>query len=292
MSGNTIRLGYVGLGNIGGPMATSLAKWEGAMTVFDLSEKAVATLVDAGAAAADSLADLGARADIIGICVLNDAQVVQVVSGEGGLLSTAAPGTIIAIHSTISPRTAIDLAAEAAEKGVVVLDAPISGGAVAAQSGRLAVMVGGPREAYTRLKEPYKLTAEMLIHAGDEVGAGTRMKLARNLLHFIAFTATAEASRLAEAAGIDIAKLGKVVRHTDAITGGAGSIMLRETTAPIESDDFWYGIFAPVRTLGEKDLSLALDLGRELGVDLPLGEIALRDFAAAIGVPHIEGESA
>ena len=292
MSGNTIRLGYVGLGNIGGPMATSLAKWEGAMTVFDLSEKAVATLVDAGAAAADSLADLGARADIIGICVLNDAQVVQVVSGEGGLLSTAAPGTIIAIHSTISPRTAIDLAAEAAEKGVVVLDAPISGGAVAAQSGRLAVMVGGPREAYPRLKEPYKLTAEMLIHAGDEVGAGTRMKLARNLLHFIAFTATAEASRLAEAAGIDIAKLGKVVRHTDAITGGAGSIMLRETTAPIESDDFWYGIFAPVRTLGEKDLSLALDLGRELGVDLPLGEIALRDFAAAIGVPHIEGESA
>ncbi len=292
MSENTIRLGYVGLGNIGGPMATSLAKWEGGMTVFDLSDDAVAKLVDAGAAKADSLADLASNADIIGICVLNDAQVRTVVSGEGGLLSTAAPGTIIAIHSTIGPQTAIDLAAEASEKGVTVLDAPISGGAIAAQSGRLAVMVGGPREAYTRLKEPYKLTAEMLIHAGDEVGAGTKMKLARNLLHFIAFTATAEASRLAEAAGIDITKLGKVVRHTDSITGGAGSIMLRETTAPIEADDFWYGIFAPVRTLGEKDLSLALELGKELGVELPLGEIALRDFAAAIGVPHTEGESA
>ena len=135
MSENTIRLGYVGLGNIGGPMATSLAKWEGGMTVFDLSDDAVAKLVDAGAAKADSLADLAANADIIGICVLNDAQVRTVVSGEGGLLSTAAPGTIIAIHSTIGPQTAIDLAAEASEKGVTVLDAPISGGAIAAQSG-------------------------------------------------------------------------------------------------------------------------------------------------------------
>jgi 3-hydroxyisobutyrate dehydrogenase len=123
----------------------------------------------------------------------------------------------------------------------------------------------------------------MMVHAGP-VGSGTKMKLARNLLHFIAFTATTEASRLAEAAGIDIAKLGKVVRHTDAITGGPGAIMLRDTTAPIEPDDFWFNIFTHVRDLGEKDLALALQLGAELGVDLPLGHISLDRFADGLGV--------
>ncbi len=110
------------------------------------------------------------------------------------------------------------------------------------------------------------------------------MKLARNLLHFISFAATAEASRLAEAAGLDIAKLGRVVRHTDAITGGAGAVMLRETTAPIPENDFWHGVFTHVRGLGEKDLSLALGLVDRMGVDLPLGTLALRDLGAGFGV--------
>ncbi|MGC5248116.1 NAD(P)-dependent oxidoreductase [Gordonia sp. DT219] len=289
-AGTPARLGFVGLGNIGGPMAGSLAKWSGGLTVFDLAADAVATLVDQGAAAADSPADLAARADIIGICVLDDAQVRTVVAGEGGLLSAAAPGTIITVHSTISPETASDLADLAAAQGVILLDAPISGGALGAAEGRLAIMVGGPRDAYERLKEPFALTADMLVHAGADVGAGTKMKLARNLLHFISFTATTEAARLAESAGIDVAKLGKVVRHTDAITGGAGAIMLRDTTAEIAPDDFWYNIFRSVRTLGEKDLSLALALADQLGVDLPLGTIARRDLAGALGVPHHEGE--
>ena len=104
------RLGYVGLGNIGGPMAARLAKWPGGLSVFDLAPQAVATLVDQGAGAAQSLADLGSRADIIGICVVDDDQVRTVVAGDGGLLSTAAPGTIITVHSTISPDTATELA--------------------------------------------------------------------------------------------------------------------------------------------------------------------------------------
>ncbi len=281
------RLGYVGLGNIGGPMAGRLAKWPGGLTVFDLAPDAVAKVVDQGASAASSLSELAASSDIIGICVRDDAQVRTVVTG---LLESAAPGTIVTVHSTISPETAADLAGICAEHGVTLLDAPISGGAPGAEQGRLAVMVGGPRDAYVRLKEPFALTSDMLVHAGDDVGAGTKMKLARNLLHFISFAATAEASRLAQAAGIDVAKLGKVVRHTDAITGGAGAIMLRDTTAPIEPDDFWYGIFTHVRELGEKDLSLALALGDTLDVELPLGTEALADLATGLGVPHSEGE--
>ncbi|WP_168699243.1 NAD(P)-dependent oxidoreductase [Gordonia paraffinivorans] len=284
------RLGFVGLGNIGGPMAGSLAAWPGGLSVFDLSGDAVAKVVEKGADAADSLAGLAEKSDIIGICVLDDDQVRSVVTGADGLLSTARPGTIITVHSTIGPDTAVDLAEQCAAREVTLLDAPISGGSMGAASGRLAIMVGGPREAYQKLKEPFALTADMIVHAGD-VGAGTKMKLARNLLHFISFTATTEAARLAEAAGLDIGKLGKVVRHSDAVTGGPGAIMLRDTTAPVDTDDPWYGILTGVRTLGEKDLSLALALADELDVDLPLGRIALRDLAAGLGVPHAEGDN-
>lgn len=278
-------LGYVGLGNIGGPMAAGLVGGDNPLIVFDLDETAVAALVDAGADAAESLHHLGSIADIVSVCVVTDAQ-VRVVVDE--LLSGARPDTIIAIHSTISPHTAVELAEQAAARGVVVVDAPISGGAQGAKSGRLAIMVGGPRAAYDQLKPAFTPVSDLMVHAGDEVGAGTRMKLARNLLHFISFAATAEASRLAEAAGIDLLKLGRVVRHTDAITGGAGAIMLRDTTAPIDADDFWYGVFTHVRDLGEKDLALATDLGAQLGVELPLGELAMTNLGRWLGVPRDE----
>ena len=235
----------------------------------------------AGAARADSLPELAKRADVIGICVVNDAQVHAVVAD---LLTTAAPGTVITVHSTIGPDTAAELAQVCARHGVQLLDAPISGGAPGAEQGRLAIMFGGPREAYDQVKPAFKLAGDMLVHAGEEVGAGTKMKLARNLLHFISFTATTEASRLAEAAGIDLEKLGRVVRHTDAITGGAGAIMLRKTTAPIDPDDFWYGVFTHVVNLGNKDLDLALALGGQLDVDLPLGTIARAELAPGLGI--------
>lgn len=282
----TVRLGYVGLGNIGGPMATRLAAWPGGLTVFDLSDDALVKVTQAGAARSDSVAAVAEAADIVGICVVNDEQVRAVVAD---LLTTAKPGTIITLHSTIGPDTAADLAAVCAERGVQLLDAPISGGAPGAEQGRLAIMVGGPREAYERVAKPLKLAGDMVVHAGEDVGAGTRMKLARNLLHFISFTATTEAARLAEAAGIDLAKLGRVVRHTDAITGGAGAIMLRDTTAPIDPDDFWHGVFTHVVNLGEKDLDLALALGNQLDVELPLGTIARANLASGLGIaPRVD----
>ncbi len=192
--------------------------------------------------------------------VLDDAQVRDVVTGPDGLLATARPGTVVAVHSTISDTTAVELAAKCAEKGVDFVDAPVSGGAGGAKNGTLAVMVGATDDGFAKIEEPFGTFASLVVHAGP-VGAGTRMKLARNLLHFIAFTAATEAQRLAETAGIDITELGKVVRHTDAITGGAGSIMWRNTTSPLTEDDSWFPIFSRVRALGEKDLALALDLG-------------------------------
>ena len=110
------------------------------------------------------------------------------------------------------------------------------------------------------------------------------MKLARNMLHYISFAAACEASRLAEASGLNLQDLGNVVRHTDAITGGAGSIMFRDDTKPIDQDSFLYEPFLHARILGEKDLGLALALGEAVAVDLPLAEVALDGLAEGLGV--------
>ncbi|MEV0662310.1 NAD(P)-dependent oxidoreductase [Actinomadura luteofluorescens] len=271
-------VGFIGLGQMGAPMAARLAG--AGLTVYDARAEAMAPLVKAGARAAKSVAEVAAHSDLVSVMVRDDAQVVEV--GEE-VLASARPGTVVAVHSTIRARTAEDLAARARRYGIEVVDAPVSGGFMGASAGSLAVMVGGTDEAFERCRGPFGAWAELVLHMGP-VGAGTRTKLARNMLHFISFTAAAEAQRLAEAAGVSLRKLGRVVRHTDAITGGAGSIMLRPTTAPLAPDDDLYDILRHTRDLGEKDLSLALELADELGVDAPLARIALDRFGAGLGL--------
>ena len=275
------RLGYIGLGSMGAPMAMRLAGWPGGLVVFDVRDEVMVPFADTGASVAGNLADVAA-ADVISVTVLNDAQVREVVAD---LAVHAARGTVIAIHSTIGDATAAELAAELAPRGVHIIDAPVSGGAGAAATGELATMVGAPREIYERVKPIFKKWASLVIHAG-EAGAGTRMKLARNMLTFTAFASACEAMTLAEAAGLDLQALGRVVRHTDALTGGPGAIMVRDNTGELEPGHWLYDTFTHTRGLGEKDLSLALALGESVGVDLPLAEVALRNLATGLGVPH------
>lgn len=278
-----VRVGFIGLGAMGAPMAKKLLNRSGGLTVCDTRAEAVEPFTDAGAETAATPAELAVTCGIVSIAVVDDAQVHAVLTGANGVLSTAAPGTVIAVHSTIGDGTAEELSRLCAEHAVEFVDAPVSGGAAGADSGRLVVMIGGSDTAVAALREPFACFSDRIVHAGP-VGSGTRMKLARNLLHFVSFTAATEAQRLAEAAGLDITALGKVVRHSDAVTGGAGSIMLRDTTAPIEDGDFWLPILTHVRELGEKDLSLALALGDRLGVDLPLARIALGRLGTGLGV--------
>lgn len=271
---------FIGLGMMGASMADKLVGWPGGLRVCDINDDAVAPFTEKGATGFSNAGEAAHGAAVVSIVVLNDEQVRSVVES---ILATPTPAQVIAIHSTIHPQTAIELAELCAAQGVLLVDAPVSGGAVAAKEGRLALMIGGSDEAYEAVLEPFGAFGELLIHAGP-VGAGTRMKLARNLLHFISFTAVTESQRLAEAAGVNLVDLGKVVRHTDSLTGGAGSIMLRDTAAPIAPDDFWYGVFTHVRNLGEKDLSLALTLGDELGVELPLTALAYDNLGIGLGV--------
>lgn len=273
-------VGFVGLGQIGAPMATRLVGWPGGLHVFDVREEAMTPLVEAGATASGSVAELGTTCDLISVMVLDDDQVRSVVAD---LLTTAGAGTVVAVHSTIRADTAEDLAGVAAVKGVHLLDVPVSGGFVGAHGGTLAAMVGGDRDAYERVKPVFECWASLAVHMG-EAGSGTRTKLARNLMHFIAYTGASEAQRLAEAAGLDLGKLARVVRHSDAVTGGPGAIMIRDTTAPMAPDDDWYTVLAHTRTLGEKDLALALELAEDLGLDLPLARQALQDFGPGLGL--------
>jgi len=281
-----VKLGYIGLGNMGAPMAKRLVGWPGGVTVYDIRTEAMTPLAEAGASLADSVADVAA-ADIISVTVLDDAQVREVV---GELAANAKPGTIIAIHSTISDTTAVELAGQLKQQGIHVVDAPVSGGGAAAEKGELATMVGAEREVYEQIKPAFKQWASLVIHAG-EPGAGTRMKLARNMLTFTSYAAACEAMKLAEACGLDLQALGRVVRHTDALTGGPGAIMVREDMKPLEPENFLYQPFLHTRGLGEKDLSLALALGDAVSVDLPLAQQAYQRLAAGLGVPHPEKET-
>jgi 3-hydroxyisobutyrate dehydrogenase-like beta-hydroxyacid dehydrogenase len=281
-----VKLGYIGLGNMGAPMATKMTEWPGGITVYDIRTEAMTPLAEKGASLADSIADV-AVADIIHITVLDDAQVREVVHE---LAAHAKPGTVVAIHSTISDTTAVELARELQPQGVHVVDAPVSGGAAAAAKGELATMVGAEREVYEKIKPAFKHWASVVIHAG-EPGAGTRMKLARNMLTFTSYAAACEAMKLAEAAGLDLQALGRVVRHTDALTGGPGAIMVRDDMKDLEPEHFLYQPFLHTRGLGEKDLSLALALGEAVSVDLPLARLAYERLAAGLGVPHAEKET-
>lgn len=292
---STTRVGFVGLGNIGKPMVLRLAAdSEVDLRVFDLATEPVDELVAAGATAAESVAELGNWADVLCVMVRDDDQVRGVLDEVLANLksrSSFVPVSFI-VHSTVAPETPVRLQEAVSNVcgfAIEVIDAPVSGGAMGAADGSLAFMVGASGEGFKAVEPVLSVMGSKVVHAG-ELGAGTRFKLARNLLQFVSFTAAAEAARLAEAAGIDIVALGDVVRHTDAITGGAGAIMHRDTTAPIEPGDFWFGVFEHVAALGEKDLSFAIELAERLNVEVPLSRLALARLASSLGLQGAHDE--
>lgn len=278
---SNLALGFIGLGNLGAAMASRLTGWPGGLTVFDVRADAATALAQEGATVADSVVAVAA-ADVISIAVVSDEQVRGIVDV---LAAHAKPGTVIAIHSTIGDQTTPELADRLAPRGIHLIDAPVSGSSGGAQKGALAVMVGAERDVFQRVKPVFEQFGSLVIHAGGP-GAGTRMKLARNMVIYIAYAGVGEALRLAEAGGIDLLQLGEVIRHTDALTGGPGVIVMRDDTAPLDPDHALHDIFAHTRDLGEKDLGLALALGIELGVDLPMSTAALKNLGAGLGVPQ------
>lgn len=279
-------VGVVGLGNMGAAIARRLVAARSELVVYDLDPAAMAPLVEVGARRATDLRDLASTARVISVVVLTDQQVREVVAE---LIAVAAPGTVVAVHSTIDAETAPELAAAGAERGVHVLDVALTGGPSGALDGKLVAMVGGDRAAYETAKPVFEAWASLLLYFGDS-GSGIRAKVARNLLQFIGYAATGEVARLATAAGVDVLKLAAAIRHSDAVIGGPSVVMISPTQDPYPIDDPLRPIFEHTRELGEKDLRHALDLGRAVGVDLPFGRLGLESLASSLRVPRDEAE--
>lgn len=283
-------VGFIGLGNIGAPMARRLLAWPGGLVVHDLREEACEPYVAQGATACATPAEVAAVADVISIMVQNEEQVRDVLSGPEGVLSAPRPDSVVAVHSTISADAAVELAAVAAAAGVDLLDAPVSGGAMGADAGTLAIMLGGRDEAVERCREPFALMGTLLAHFGP-VGAGTNAKITRNLITFASYAVVGEAQRLAEASGLDLVTLGEVVRHSDRITGGPGAVMVRPGAGELADDDGLRPIFEHTATLGSKDLQLAVRLAAERGLEAPFAELGERWLRAALGLEAPPGQT-
>jgi 3-hydroxyisobutyrate dehydrogenase len=274
-------VGFIGLGAIGAPIARHLLDRPGGLVVCDVSAEAVAPFVEAGAVAVSSPREVGERCRVVSVMVRDDEQVRTVVAGPDGIAAGSAEGTVIAIHSTIGPRPRRSwppswrrrASPSSTRRSAAASSAPTR---IAGRHGR------GDEDALERCRAPFECWSVLIVHMGP-VGAGTRAKLARNLLQFVSFAAAGEAQRLAEASGISLRRLGRIVRHSDGITGGPSSVFLRPTTAPMDLDDPLFGALAHAAVLGEKDLALALELGDELGVDLPMASYAYEHLAGALG---------
>lgn len=264
-----MRVGFVGLGNIGLPMARNIASAGFALTVFDLNPAPLHEMARHGARVAASLADVAHAAECIGVCVRDDAQVHQVLTGETGVLHAAAPGTVVAVHSTIRPRTVVALAAAGAARDVHVLDVPITGGAHGAEARTLCYMAAGDADAIERCRPVFATSASHVVLTGG-LGSGMATKLANNLMMYLGFVAAFEATRLAVRAGIAEDVLTAVTQANGVLTRPMLAYLgLLKLIDASPQDAALRQQLERFTDLADKDLAITLEYAAELGVTLP-----------------------
>ncbi|WP_216912242.1 NAD(P)-dependent oxidoreductase [Nocardia noduli] len=221
-----MRVGFIGLGSQGAPMARRIVEAGHPTTLWARRPETLAAFADTDATVATSPAELAAASDLVCLCVVGDADVTQVVEGADGVLSGLARDGVIAVHSTIHPDTCREIAKIAADKGVRVIDAPVSGGGYAAAEGRLLVMVGGETDTVERCRPVFDSYAGRVVHLGD-LGAGQVAKLLNNLLFTANLATAATTFTLGKELGIDPQRLGEFLSE-----GTANSFAL-STIAPL-----------------------------------------------------------
>lgn len=255
------RIGYIGLGIMGRGMTANLLKAGFGVTVWNRTISRAQPLADAGAIVGESPADVAAKSDIIFICVSDTPDVENVIFGENGVVHGAAAGAIVVDTSTISPKSTRDFAARLKEKGVSLLDAPVSGGSEGAEKGTLSIMVGGDADAFARALPAFEAVGKTVTHMGDS-GAGQSTKLVNQILCVANMLAASEALLLAQASGLDLQKT------IQAVGGGAGgSWMLSNRGTQLIQRDFRPGFTIDLQ---QKDLRLVLESADELGLPLSM----------------------
>jgi 3-hydroxyisobutyrate dehydrogenase len=277
------RVGVIGLGDMGGGLAASLIRAGLPVSVHDVRAEATAPYRE-GAHVAATSAELAARSDVVLVVVFDDAQVRAVLQGPDGVFAGAAPGTTAVIVSTIPTDTVREMRAAGAAGGITVVDCGVSGGPDASAAGELVCMIGGSEEEVDRLRPVLDAVSCLVLHMGPP-GAGLAAKLARNLITYGSWLAAFEAQELAEAAGIDLLKLGEAARESDKRIGGATRLMFRTTAAPwpAGSDEGLLELMRAGAEVTHKDLTTILELGAELGVELPLATLAERRCGRVYG---------
>jgi len=279
----TIRAGFVGLGNIGKPMALRLPKANLETTVFDIAAAPLAELAAAGAKAARSPREVAAASDVVGVCVQTDAQVRSVVEGEDGLLAGASPGLVIAIHSTVLPATVEALHAAAAGQGVAVVDACVTGN-IRAPEPDFKLFLGGDPAAIAKI-EPYTSAIAVRVIQAGALGNSCKVKICLNLITYLQWTAAFESLSLAKATGLPLEVLEEVGRANGQLTDLMIAYMaLHKAPDDVRKSD---GMQTYLRTnmhVAEKDLAHALALARDAGVALPGAALVSQLMARIYGV--------
>jgi 3-hydroxyisobutyrate dehydrogenase len=279
-----IRVGFIGLGNQGKPIAAHLAPAGFETTVYDIADAPVQELVAGGARAAASPRDVGERSDVVGICVPADQHVRAVAYGDDGLLAGLKPGSVIAIHSTILPATALELAEAAKPHGVDVIDACVTGGAVRAQQKQITYMVGGDPEALEKARPVLECNSVKIIHAGP-LGSGAKLKLCINLVTYIQWAAAFESFQLARAIGLPQEVLEEAGQSNGQLTpmmiAYLGGLKLPEAA---RKSDAVQMLMRGHMDIAEKDLAWVLSLAREAEVSLPVGALVSQLMARLYGV--------
>ncbi|MHA7664916.1 NAD(P)-dependent oxidoreductase [Mycolicibacterium sp. HS_4_1] len=251
-----MRVGFIGLGSQGAPMARRIVEAGYPLTLWARRSASVEPFADTAAKVVETPAELAAVSDLVCVCVVGDDDVRQVLDGDNGIFAGLAPGGIIAIHSTVHPDTCRDMARSAAAKGFSLIDAPVSGGGPAAAASRLLVMVGGEPDAVERSRPVFATYADPIVHLGD-VGSGQVTKLLNNLL-FTANIATAKSTLdLGEALGVSVERLAEVITQ-----GSANSFALGRIAQFGGSLDVLKSVAAD---LLKKDVCLIADLAEAAG---------------------------
>ncbi|HEV8298484.1 MAG TPA: NAD(P)-dependent oxidoreductase [Acidimicrobiales bacterium] len=282
-----MRVAYLGLGNLGGPLCDAVIEAGHDVAVFDPYEPAVAPRVAAGARRASSPADASQGADVVIVMVRDDAQATAAVLGPDGVLTAAGPGLAVVLHSTVAPMTVRALHGACAAAGVPFIDVGVSAG-----SGRrpraIYAMCGGDPDVIDRVRPVLRAYCRDIVRFGD-VGAGMAAKLARNAIRYAIFGAMHEGFALAEAAGLDLDAMAHLYRGTFGTCADDEAVLGRDTMRPLDPDD---PAADPERivslramvTLGWKDLDDAFHLADELGVAMPIAQAAKRAYGPAMGV--------
>lgn len=264
-----MRVGFIGLGSQGGPMARRIIEGGFPTTLWARRSASVTPFEDTPATIAHSPAELAAASDLICLCVVGAVDIEEVADGEQGLLAGVMPGSVIALHSTVHPDTCKALAKRAGGKGVSVIDAPVSGGGSAAAERRLMVMVGGDADTVESCRPVFETFGDPVVHLGD-LGAGQTAKLLNNLLFTAHLGIAAATLSLTQSLGIAAERLVEVVARS------SGNSSALNALADSGGLDRLAGLAGP---LLQKDVRLIADLataaGAEAGAVLAAADAAL-----------------